>query len=120
LDWFIKLYVIFFFGSIGEIKKARGISAEIIIVSSIKKFDDTPATSIKKTKRVVTVEDHNTLSGLGGQLARHLASLNIHPESYTMIGVEQYQLSGTAKDLYRAASIDATAIEKHVIDVIKK
>ena len=103
-----------------ESLKARGISAEIIIVSSIKKFDDTLATSIKKTKRVVTVEDHNTLSGLGGQLARHLASLNIHPESYTMIGVEQYQLSGTAKDLYRAASIDATAIEKHVIDVIKK
>lgn len=103
-----------------ESLKARGISAEIIIVSSIKKFDDTLATSIKKTTRVVTVEDHNTLSGLGGQLARHLISLNIHPESYTMIGVEQYQLSGTAKDLYRAASIDATAIEKHVIDVIKK
>lgn len=99
---------------------ARGISAEIVIVSSIKQFDETLIESIKKTKRVVTVEDHNTLSGLGGQLARHLTSRNIHPDVYSMIGVEQYQLSGTAKDLYRAAEIDATAIEKQAVDAITK
>jgi transketolase len=103
-----------------ESLKARGIKAEIIIVSSIKQFDETLFNSIKKTKRVLTVEDHNTLSGLGGQLARQLTMRNIHPDIYHMIGVKAYQLSGTAKDLYRAAEIDATAIEACVVEMIMK
>ncbi len=101
-----------------ESLQAKGIFAEIIIVSSIKQFDETLIASIKKTKRVVTVEDHNTLSGLGGQLARHLTSLAIYPEAFTMVGVEQYQLSGTAEELYHAAGIDATAIEKAVMQMM--
>src|SRR3989344_2922490 len=43
---------------------------EIIIASSIKKFDDTLIDSIKKTGRVVTVEDHNLYSGLGTMVRR--------------------------------------------------
>lgn len=86
------------------------ISVEIIAVSSIKKFDETLINSIKKTKKVITVEDHNTLSGLGGQLARYLAKENITTESYKMIGVEKYQLSGKADELYHVAGIDSDAI----------
>lgn len=104
--------------TISEALKAREIlktekpelSVEIIAVSSIKHFDETVINSIKKTKKVITVEDHNTLSGLGGQLARHLATNGIQTESYKMIGVEQYELSGTAPELYAKAKIDGRAI----------
>mgnify|MGYP001586510027 CR=1 FL=1 len=87
---------------------------EVVAVSSIKKFDDTLLSSIKKTGKVVTVEDHNTLSGLGGQLARFLASSKVKVDVFEMIGVEHYELSGTWKDLYEDAGISAKAIEKRV------
>lgn len=83
---------------------------EIIAVSSIKQFDQTLTDSIKKTGKVITVEDHNTLSGLGGQLARHLSKHQIRVEQFKMLGVEEYQLSGKSPELYAAAGIDAESI----------
>ncbi|MFA5820936.1 MAG: transketolase [Candidatus Gracilibacteria bacterium] len=80
---------------------------EIIAVSSIKKFDDTLLNSLKKTRKLITVEDHNTYSGLGSQIARLSPKL----DAFHMIGVENYQLSGKVDELYRAAGIDSTAIE---------
>lgn len=91
-----------------EPEKAKEI--EIIAVSSIKKFDETLINSIKKTGKVITIEDHNSLSGLGGQLARHLTENNIQTTSYKMIAPQEYQLSGTASELYHAAKIDSEAI----------
>jgi len=68
--------------------------------------------SIKKTGKVITVEDHNSLSGLGGQLARHLAKEGIQVDSFKMIAPEEYQLSGKSMELYREAGIDAEAIKQ--------
>ncbi len=98
--------------------REKGINTEVIIISSIKQFDDTLFKSIEKTKHVLTVEDHNTLSGLGGQLARKLQEKNIQTKSYDMLGVYNYQLSGTAKDLYKAAKIDANAIVNKTIKIL--
>ncbi|PIR74330.1 MAG: transketolase [Candidatus Magasanikbacteria bacterium CG10_big_fil_rev_8_21_14_0_10_47_10] len=89
-------------------------TAELVIVSSPKKFDATLWTSIKKTGRVLVVEDHNTMSGMGAMIARELELTNICPNAFHMLGVEQYQLSGTAPDLYHAVGIDADGIEKAV------
>jgi transketolase len=88
------------------------LSVEIVAVSSIKQFDDTLLESIKKTGKVITVEDHNSLSGLGSQLALELTKKGIHTEAYKMLSVEQYQLSGKAPELYKAGGIDAEAIVK--------
>ncbi len=94
-----------------KILKEKGISAELIVVSSIKKFDETLTNSIKKTKKVITVEDHNTLSGLGGQLARHIQKENLNEiQIIKMIGVEKYQLSGKASELYAKNGMDPESI----------
>lgn len=92
--------------------KAQNIHPEIVAVTSIKKFDETLINSLKKTKKIITVEDHNVLSGLGGQLAAYLTENNIQIEKYQTIGVRSYQLSGTAEELYHAADIDSEAILK--------
>lgn len=83
---------------------------EIVAVSSIKRFDDAILASISKTKKLVTVEDHNTFNGLGSQLVRHCTLAGIIPDNVRMIGPESYQLSGTWKDLYEAARITAPYI----------
>ena len=102
-----------------KLKETRpDISVEIVSVSSIKKFDQTLIDSIKKTRKVITVEDHNTFSGLGSQLARYLATHAIPVEYFKMIGVEEYQLSGTWNELYESAGISAKHIEKAIFDVL--
>ena len=85
---------------------------EVVAVSSIKQFDQTLTDSIKKTGKVITVEDHNSISGLGGQLARHLVEKNIKVESFKMLSPREYQLSGKSDELYHAVGIDAEGIKK--------
>ncbi len=101
-----------------EVLKEKGISAEVVIVSSIKKFDTPLFSSIKKTGRVLTVEDHNPTSGLASQLAHALREKNISLSEYKSLGVREYQLSGTWDQLYKAAKIDRKAIAKAVLRII--
>ncbi|MBI4975510.1 transketolase [Candidatus Peregrinibacteria bacterium] len=93
-------------------KEYPEFSIEIIAVSSIKKFDDTLLESIKKTRKVITVEDHNPISGLGGQLARALIENAIQVEEFKSMGVTSYQLSGKPEELYKLAKIDSSAIKE--------
>lgn len=92
-------------------------SIEIIAVSSIKQFDDTLLNSIRKTGKVLTLEDHNPISGLGSQLARTLAIKNIQPKLYKTLGVTAYQLSGKADELYHATGLDAEGINKTLLEI---
>lgn len=113
---------------VGEALKARGsiikkhpkLSIEIIAVSSIKKFDSTLINSIRKTKKVITIEDHIPDCGLGAQLIKHLKELNIETKFYKTLGVKKYQLSGKVEELYHAAKIDAEAIAEICLKVLRK
>ena len=88
------------------------LSIEVVAVSSIKKFDETLTDSIKKTKRIITVEDHNNMTGLGGQLARHLTMNGIILDRFKMLSPTEYQLSGKSDDLYHHVGIDSEGIKK--------
>lgn len=93
-------------------EKMSDLSIEIIAASSIKKFDDNLIKSIQKIGKVITVEDHNTYSGLGGQVGRLIAKEGLKVEKFVMLGVEEYQLSGTSSELYQAVGIDSEGIVK--------
>lgn len=93
------------------------LSIEIVAVSSIKKFDDTLINSIKKTGKVLTIEDHNVHCGLGNQLAAHLLQLSIKPNSFKSLGVTAYQLSGTSDALYHANGLDGEGIAKTILEL---
>lgn len=99
--------------------KQENTSVEVIIASSIKVFDKTLFDSIAKTKNIVTVEDHNPYSGLGGMLARECMAQGIQVDQFEMLGVRKYQLSGTAEELYHAAGIDAETIVKTVGNMLR-
>jgi transketolase len=99
---------------IHEVMKAKemapDISMDILVASSIKQFDETLKESLTKTGKVITVEDHNTLSGLGSQVAKYIVEQGIHTDACIMLGVPEYQLSGTPELLYRNVGIDAENI----------
>ncbi|MBI4235426.1 transketolase [Candidatus Peregrinibacteria bacterium] len=87
---------------------------ELIAVSSIKQFDDTLLDSIRKTRKVLTVEDHNKISGLSSQLGFALLQKNIQIDAFENLGTDHYQLSGKAPELYHSAKIDASAIAEKI------
>lgn len=90
----------------------RKISVEVVAVTSPKKFDQTLINSIKKTRKVLTVEDHNVISGYGSQLATYLQKEGIQVESFKSLGTKEYQLSGKSQELYHIAGLDAEGIVK--------
>lgn len=92
------------------VKENPNASIAVIAVSSVKKFDEMLMNSIRKTKKVITVEDHNPYSGLGGSLAKALLEQNITVKSYKTLGVTRYQLSGKPEELYKSAGISWESI----------
>jgi transketolase len=63
-----------------DILRKEGVSAEVINVSTIKPIDaDTILASAKKTRRIVTAENHSIIGGLGSAVAELLS------ESYPVI-----------------------------------
>jgi len=98
----------------GKLKEKK-VSAEVIIVSSPKKFDKKIFNSIKKTKKLLTVEDHTTRSGFASQLIGDLTKKGYRDTIIDTLGVDTYQLSGSEAALYRAAGIDSTRIVSRAI-----
>ncbi|MDD4352039.1 MAG: transketolase [Candidatus Gracilibacteria bacterium] len=92
-------------------------SVELVAVSSIKKFDDTLLKSIKKTGKVLTVEDHNTYSGLASQISQYLVNKGACPLVFKSLGVTAYQLSGKYNELYEKAGIGKEAIRERCNDI---
>jgi len=92
--------------------KEQGISAEIVAVSVIKGFDKTVEDSIKKTKKVIVVEDHNPHNGLAAGLSRRLLEEGVKPDVFKSLGVTKYQLSGKPLELYEEAGISSNNIIK--------
>ncbi|MBD3270396.1 transketolase [Candidatus Peregrinibacteria bacterium] len=90
------------------------MSVEVVGASSIKKFDKTVFNSIKKTGKVVTMEDHNPFSGLANMLAAELTRQNIAVELFKDFAVEEYQLSGKAEELYKLAGLSAENVVKYL------
>ena len=95
-----------------KLLKEKNLSVEIVAISSIKKFDETIENSVRKTKKLLTVEDHNIQSGLGTTLTAYLSKKAIELKNVKSLGVKEYQLSGTSAQLYDKAGISAQHIAK--------
>jgi len=92
---------------------------EIIIASSINDFDENLETSLRKTKKVITVEDHNVLLGLGSGVAQLCAEKGICLSRFCVLGVREYQLSGKPAELYHNVGIDREGILKAIVEFQK-
>ncbi len=94
--------------------EADGILAEVINIHTIKPLDaDLIAASAKKTGKVVTVEEHSIIGGLGGAVAEALAEKA--PTKMLRIGVnDTFGESGPAKALIKKYELDAKSIYNKV------
>lgn len=82
-----------------EILAKKGISLEVVHAPVVKPLDTTTIVeSAKKTGKVVTVENHSVIGGLGGAVCEALSEN--HPTKVLRIGTyDQFGQSGTADEL---------------------
>ncbi len=103
-----------------EILEQKGIKAELINIHTIKPLDaEAVIASVKKTKCVVTAEEHNMHGGLGDSIA-HVLSMN-HPAPIEMVAVkDSFGESGTPEELMKKYGLDTPDIVSAVERVIKR
>lgn len=98
--------------------EAEGISAEVINMHTIKPLDtETLFSSAAKTGRVVTVEEHSVIGGLGEAVC---AALSEHaPARVKRVGVQDvYGESGPALDLLDKYGLNAEGVASAVREVL--
>ena len=94
--------------------EADGISAEVINIHTIKPLDEElVVASATKTGKVVTVEEHSIIGGLGSAVAEVLCEKA--PTKMLRIGVnDKFGESGPAVELIHKYELDAEGIYKKV------
>ena len=104
----------------GYILEQKGIDAEIINIHTIKPLDvQAILKSVRKTKCVVTAEEHFMNGGLGDSIAQTLA-LNF-PAPLEMVAVnDKFGQSGTPEDLMIKYGLDTPNIVEAVERVIAR
>lgn len=101
-----------------EALEAKGISAEVLDVHTIKPLDvDAIVASAEKTGRVVTCEEHSVIGGLGGAVCEALSEHR--PTPVHRIGVHDvFGHSGPAVDLLHEFGLDAEGVAREVDDFL--
>ncbi|NMH28161.1 transketolase family protein [Flavobacterium silvaticum] len=93
-----------------EALEAKGISAEVINIHTIKPLDEEAILkSVKKTGCIVTAEEHNFLGGLGESVSRVLALNNPLPQEFVAV-FDSFGESGTPEQLMDKYKLNSAAI----------
>ena len=93
-----------------EMLKEKGINVRVIDIHTIKPIDEELIIKCaKETKRIITVEDHNVIGGLGSAVCEVLSEN--YPTKVERIGVQDtFGRSGKAEELMKLYKIDVGAI----------
>lgn len=98
----------------------KGIDAEVINIATIKPLDtELILKSAKKTGRVITVEEHSIIGGLGEAVCSALSEA--YPVPVKRIGVnDEFGHSGPALDLLKQFGLSAENIAKTAEEFLKQ
>ncbi|MFJ1435187.1 transketolase family protein [Capnocytophaga canimorsus] len=102
-----------------ELEK-QGISAEVINIHTIKPLDEEIIlNSVKKTKCIVTCEEHNYYGGLGESISRVLTQRFPIPQEFVAVN-DTFGESGTPSQLMKKYELDKDGVLKAVEKVLKR
>ena len=105
--------------SLAEKLAAEGINAAVINMHTIKPLDEAAVIeAAKKTGKIVTVEEHSVIGGLGSAVCDVVAQKA--PAKVLKIGVNDvYGESGPAAELIKKYGLDADSIYEKVKEFVK-
>jgi transketolase len=100
--------------------EAKGISVELVNIHTIKPLDEEAILkSVKKTRCVVTAEEHQVNGGLGDSVAQVLARHLPLPQEYVAVN-DSFGESGTPDELMKKYGLDSVNIVQAVEKVMKR
>ena len=103
-----------------EALEAKGISAEVINIHTIKPLDEQALlTSLRKTGCIVTAEEHNIFGGLGESVSRMLALHHPAPQEFVAVQ-DSFGESGTPEQLMAKYKLNHEAIIAASEKVLKR
>ena len=97
-----------------DMLEAKSIHADIINLSSIKPFDkDTVLESIRRTGKVITVEEHQVIGGIGSAVAECIAESGIQCSFMRMGFLDKFATEyGWHKDILAMNNLSPESIHK--------
>ena len=103
-----------------EALEAKGISAEVINIHTIKPLDEAAILkSVQKTGCVVTAEEHNIIGGLGESVSRCLVQNHLVPQEFVAVN-DSFGESGTPDQLMEKYGLNSAAIVEKAEKVIAR
>lgn len=98
-----------------EILSKQGINIRVIDIHTIKPIDkELIIKCAKETKRIITIEDHNIIGGLGSSVCEVLSEN--YPTKVERMGIEDvFGRSGNAEELLKYYKIDSSAIINKIL-----
>lgn len=104
----------------GQELAKQGIDVEIINIHTIKPLDEEAVlNSVRKTKAVVTAEEHQMNGGLGEAIAQLLAKNLPTPMEFVAVN-DSFGESGPPDDLMKKYGLDSPDVVKAVLTVLKR
>lgn len=99
-----------------SILKEKGVDVRVVDIYSIKPIDkETVVKCAKETDKIITIEDHSVIGGLGSAIADVL--LESYPKRVKRIGVQDlFGKSGSVKELMNLYGIT----KEHIIEEVLK
>lgn len=100
--------------------ESEGVKIKVMNLSTIKPLDINAVISLaKETKRIITVEDHQVIGGMGSAVAECLSEF--YPTKIEFIGVkDQFGQSGTPTELAKYYKIDTESIIESIYKILNK
>lgn len=101
-----------------DLKSKHSINAEVISIPTISPIDKSAIfSSVEKTQRVVTIEEHQVIGGLGSAVCELLSEHM--PTPVLRIGMSGYGETGTYKELLDKYELSSHHIVNKVLKFIK-
>lgn len=105
--------------SVKSLKK-NNISAELINVISLKPIDKNIISSLKKFKKIITIEEHTSVGGLGSIMAEKISESGIKTELLSISLPDKFGPTGTYDYLLKFHGLHSENITKRIIKMLKK
>jgi transketolase len=96
-----------------------GLNLRVVNIHTIAPLDiDYVVRAAQETGRVITIEDHSVVGGLGGAVAETLGEH--HPTLMKRIGMNSYGRSGTPSGLYEYYGLDTNGLKTQIAEFMHK
>lgn len=97
------------------------INAELINARILKPFDkDLLISSVKKTKRLVTMEDNVKIGGMGSLILEILSDEGLRPESMLIGWPDEFITHGSIADIFKYYKLDDESITNRILKFLNK